>query len=68
MRLLITPWYLPGLPILFWGLTKRQKVNITVDYVTTAEPAITRTVHLPRVVLTTLPLAVNVEDFFRGTR
>lgn len=46
----------------------KQKVNVTIDYVTTVEPTITRTVQLPRLVLTTLPLAVNVEDFFRGTR
>ncbi|KIP08175.1 hypothetical protein PHLGIDRAFT_88626 [Phlebiopsis gigantea 11061_1 CR5-6] len=45
-----------------------MRVNITVDYVTAQESTITRTVHLPRVILTTLPLAVNVEDFFRGTR
>ena len=49
-------------------LITSQRVNITVDYVTTEESTITRTVHLPRVILTTLPLAVNVEDFFRGTR
>lgn len=46
----------------------KQRVVITADYVTTEEPTITRTVHLPRMVQTALPLAVNVEDFFRGTR
>ncbi|GJE95190.1 trafficking protein particle complex subunit 10 [Phanerochaete sordida] len=45
-----------------------MRVVITVDYVTTEEPTITRTVHLPRMIQTALPLAVNVEDFFRGTR
>ncbi|KAJ6630673.1 trafficking protein particle complex subunit 10 [Mycena sp. CBHHK59/15] len=39
-----------------------------VEYVTVAEPAITRTLHLTRVVATTLPISVNVEDFFRGNR
>ena len=45
-----------------------QKVNITVEYVTTSEPDITRVLRLSRVVATSLPVAINVEDFFRGTR
>ncbi|KAI0341805.1 hypothetical protein BDW22DRAFT_1377071 [Trametopsis cervina] len=44
------------------------KVNITVDYVTAHEPALTRTLRLTRVVLVSLPVTINVEDFFRGTR
>ncbi|EKM55480.1 uncharacterized protein PHACADRAFT_143869 [Phanerochaete carnosa HHB-10118-sp] len=44
------------------------RVVVTITYVTAKESTITRTVHLPRVVQTALPLAVNVEDFFRGTR
>ncbi|OBZ75937.1 Trafficking protein particle complex subunit 10 [Grifola frondosa] len=44
------------------------RVNITVEYVTTAEPDITRTLRLSRIVATSLPVAINVEDFFRGTR
>jgi trafficking protein particle complex subunit 10 len=39
-----------------------------VDYVTTLEPEITRTLQLARVVLVSLPLTINVEDFFRDTR
>ena len=45
-----------------------QRVNITVDYVTTTEPDITRTLRLSRVVATGLPVEINVQDFFRGTR
>ncbi|KAI0093548.1 trafficking protein particle complex subunit 10 [Irpex rosettiformis] len=44
------------------------KVNIHIDYVTSPEPEITRTLRLTRVVLISLPLTINVEDFFRGTR
>ncbi|KAI0362291.1 hypothetical protein OH77DRAFT_1416520 [Trametes cingulata] len=45
-----------------------MRVNITVEYVTTSEPDITRILRLSRVVATSLPVAINVEDFFRGTR
>ncbi|TFK86916.1 hypothetical protein K466DRAFT_586827 [Polyporus arcularius HHB13444] len=45
-----------------------MKVNITVEYVTTSEPDIRRVLRLSRVVATSLPVAINVEDFFRGTR
>ncbi|KAH9945954.1 trafficking protein particle complex subunit 10 [Epithele typhae] len=45
-----------------------MKVTITVDYVTTSEQAITRTLRLNRMIATSLPVAINVEDFFRGTR
>ncbi|KAJ7452540.1 hypothetical protein B0H11DRAFT_2245998 [Mycena galericulata] len=45
-----------------------MKMDVEVDYVTAAEPDIPRTVHLARVVATTLPISVNVEDFFRGNR
>ncbi|KAI0780765.1 trafficking protein particle complex subunit 10 [Trametes elegans] len=45
-----------------------MRVNIIVEYVTTAEPDITRTLRLSRIVATSLPVAINVEDFFRGTR
>ena len=45
-----------------------QRVNITVEYVTTTEPDITRTLRLSRVVATGLPVEINVQDFFRGTR
>ncbi|KAJ7273596.1 trafficking protein particle complex subunit 10 [Mycena haematopus] len=44
------------------------KVDVEVEYVTIAEPDITRTLHLARVVATTLPISVNVQDFFRGNR
>ncbi|KAI0647217.1 trafficking protein particle complex subunit 10 [Trametes meyenii] len=45
-----------------------MRVTITVEYTTTAEPDIPRTLRLSRVVPTSLPVAINVEDFFRGTR
>ncbi|KAI0665103.1 trafficking protein particle complex subunit 10 [Cubamyces menziesii] len=45
-----------------------MRVAISVEYVTTSEPDITRTLNLSRVVATSLPVAINVEDFFRGTR
>ncbi|KAJ6455695.1 trafficking protein particle complex subunit 10 [Mycena sanguinolenta] len=44
------------------------KVDVEVEYVTVAEPDITRTLHLARVVAITLPVMVNVQDFFRGNR
>ncbi|KAI0636805.1 trafficking protein particle complex subunit 10 [Trametes polyzona] len=45
-----------------------MRINIAVEYVTTTEPDVTRTLRLSRVVATSLPVAINVEDFFRGTR
>lgn len=45
-----------------------QKINVAVEYVTTSELEVTRTLRLSRVVATSLPVAINVEDFFRGTR
>ena len=39
-----------------------------VDYVTAAEPEIPRMLRLSRVVATGLPVEINVQDFFRGTR
>ncbi|KAI8998488.1 trafficking protein particle complex subunit 10 [Trametes punicea] len=45
-----------------------MRVSVTVEYVTTSEPDFTRTLRLSRVVATALPVAIVVEDFFRGTR
>ncbi|KAI0831480.1 trafficking protein particle complex subunit 10 [Trametes gibbosa] len=45
-----------------------MRINIAVEYVTVSEPEVTRTLRLSRVVATSLPVAINVEDFFRGTR
>ncbi|KAJ7285957.1 trafficking protein particle complex subunit 10 [Mycena rebaudengoi] len=45
-----------------------MKIEVEIKYVTVAEPEITRTLRLARVVATTLPISVNVEDFFRGNR
>ncbi|KII88634.1 hypothetical protein PLICRDRAFT_110377 [Plicaturopsis crispa FD-325 SS-3] len=44
------------------------KVNIEVEYKTGPDSSATRTLRLTRVVSTALPIAVNVQDFFRGTR
>ncbi|KAF9476341.1 hypothetical protein BDN70DRAFT_923371 [Pholiota conissans] len=44
------------------------KVKIEVEYTTKVEPSIIRTSYFTRVLITTLPISVNVEDFFRGTR
>lgn len=51
-----------------FDLESLQRVNITVEYSTVAEPDIPRILQLVRFVLTALPVAINVEDFFRGTR
>ncbi|KAJ3845286.1 trafficking protein particle complex subunit 10 [Lentinula raphanica] len=44
------------------------KVTIEVDYTTASELSISRSLRLTRVINTTLPVSVNVEDFFRGNR
>ncbi|KAH7923870.1 hypothetical protein BV22DRAFT_1113164 [Leucogyrophana mollusca] len=45
-----------------------MKINIDVTYSTVEQPSITRTLRTSRVVTVSLPVAVNVEDFFRGKR
>ncbi|OCH95045.1 hypothetical protein OBBRIDRAFT_788779 [Obba rivulosa] len=45
-----------------------MRVDVVVDYVTTSEPNVTRTLKVTRIVPTALPVAINIEDFFRGTR
>ncbi|KAK0503134.1 hypothetical protein EDD18DRAFT_1136499 [Armillaria luteobubalina] len=45
-----------------------MKVHVEVEYVTKAEPTISRVISVVRNVQVTHPIAVNVEDFFRGTR
>ncbi|KIK59816.1 hypothetical protein GYMLUDRAFT_261811 [Collybiopsis luxurians FD-317 M1] len=44
------------------------KVTFEVDYTTTSESSINRNLRLTRAINTTLPVSVNVEDFFRGDR
>ncbi|KAF8894667.1 trafficking protein particle complex subunit 10 [Infundibulicybe gibba] len=44
------------------------KIQVEVEYTTMAEPEVTRKLYLRRTTLTALPISVNVEDFFRGTR
>ncbi|KAG7452626.1 uncharacterized protein BT62DRAFT_939661 [Guyanagaster necrorhizus] len=45
-----------------------MKVHLQVEYVTKAEPTISRVISVVRSVQVTHPIVVNVEDFFRGTR
>ncbi|KAF8810122.1 hypothetical protein BYT27DRAFT_7135471 [Phlegmacium glaucopus] len=45
-----------------------MKVNLEVEYQATNEPSIRRISQFSRVLVTTLPISVNVEDFFRGNR
>lgn len=45
-----------------------MKVNLAVEYTTIDEPSLSRTATFAGVLVTTLPISVNVEDFFRGTR
>ncbi|KAF9466293.1 trafficking protein particle complex subunit 10 [Collybia nuda] len=45
-----------------------MKTMVEVEYITDAEPTIVRTLRVSRILQTTLPISVNVEDFFRGTR
>jgi len=49
-------------------LTLSQKVSLEVEYTTLAEPSLIRASRFSRILITTLPISVNVEDFFRGTR
>ncbi|KAF5386686.1 hypothetical protein D9615_001912 [Tricholomella constricta] len=45
-----------------------MKIVTEVEYTTKTEPTLSRTMRMTRVVLTALPISVNVEDFFRGSR
>ncbi|KAA1469549.1 hypothetical protein DENSPDRAFT_857972 [Dentipellis sp. KUC8613] len=44
------------------------QVNMSIEYNTQVEPSITRTLFLTSRVPTSLPVAVNVQDFFRGEK
>ncbi|KAF8652735.1 hypothetical protein AX16_004233 [Volvariella volvacea WC 439] len=44
------------------------KATVTAEYTSTAEPDLTRRLCTSRTVVTTLPISVNVEDFFRGKK
>jgi len=45
-----------------------KKVGLSVTYNTQSSPDVIRTLRTSRVVTVSLPIAVNVEDFFRGKR
>lgn len=45
-----------------------QKINIEVEWTTKEQPSLERKLFLTRVLFTTLPISVNVQDFFRGPR
>lgn len=42
------------------------KINVSVSYKTAQHPDVTRTLRTTKTVTVALPIAVNVEDFFRG--
>ncbi|KAI6005747.1 trafficking protein particle complex subunit 10 [Pisolithus albus] len=44
------------------------KINVSITYKTVPDPALERTLRTSKVVTVALPVAVNVEDFFRGER
>lgn len=44
------------------------KVDVSITYKTVQDPALERTLRTSKVVTVALPVAVNVEDFFRGER
>ncbi|KAF9452305.1 hypothetical protein P691DRAFT_805187 [Macrolepiota fuliginosa MF-IS2] len=44
------------------------RINIEAEYVTKEQPSLERKLFLTRVLFTTLPISVNVQDFFRGSR
>ncbi|KDQ60741.1 hypothetical protein JAAARDRAFT_172897 [Jaapia argillacea MUCL 33604] len=43
-------------------------VYVDAEYLTASEPSTVRSLRLSRTVTTSLPVSVNVQDFFRGTR
>ena len=45
-----------------------QKITARVGYCTAGQPAVQRSLHVTCIVVTALPIAVNVQDYFRGTR
>ncbi|KAG1756516.1 trafficking protein particle complex subunit 10 [Suillus paluster] len=45
-----------------------MKIGLSVTYNTQSSPGVIRTLQTSRVVTVSLPIAVNVEDFFRGKR
>ncbi|KXN82613.1 Trafficking protein particle complex subunit 10 [Leucoagaricus sp. SymC.cos] len=44
------------------------KIKFALEYVTKDQPSLERKLFLMRVLFTTLPISVNVQDFFRGHR
>lgn len=44
------------------------KIDVSITYKTVRDPALERTLRTSRIVTVALPIAVNVEDFFRGER
>lgn len=56
--------FLCGLPL----INTPKKINVKVTYNTVLQPTVTRSLRNSIVVNVSLPIAVNVEDFFRGER
>ena len=45
-----------------------KKIDVRVTYSTSTQPTVARTLRKSSIVNVSLPIAVNVEDFFRGKR
>ena len=66
MTAMVCSIFVTSVIILTFGVY--QKVNLEIEYITVDEPSTVRVSYFTRVLITTLPISVNVEDFFRGTR
>lgn len=57
-------FFLRGLPL----INALKKIDVKVTYNTIPQPTVTRTLRKSIIVNVSLPIAVSVEDFFRGER
>jgi hypothetical protein len=49
-------------------LTPKQRVTLDAEYSVAADTSLSRSIHLLKTVTVDLPISVNVQDYFRGTR
>lgn len=62
-------WYVRNLTFMAYPLINtHKKIDVKVTYSTISQPTVTRTLKKSHIVNVSLPIAVNVEDFFRGKR
>lgn len=62
-------WYVRNLTFMAYPLINTpKKIDVKVTYSTISQPTVTRTLKKSHIVNVSLPIAVNVEDFFRGKR